>query len=160
MIQPYWVLGEEENAWKAGESMREAGAEREYDQPADSIIISGDAKCAPVGSYSHRPNVTPMHSERCPVSYNDHDSTMLSQLTAVIASNPSVVDRQIACEVLSKLSWIRRSLTPAAAALLDAMVATAASARQANATGKWIDKIDRHSHDRPFPPSIHRGKSL
>jgi hypothetical protein len=84
------------------------------------------------------------------VSYNNHDSTMLSHLTAVIANNPSVVERQVACEVLSKLSWIRRTSTPAAAAPLDAVVAAAASARQSGATGKWIDKIDRHSYDRPL----------
>ena len=57
------------------------------------------------------------------MSYHDYNSTMLSQLTAVIAKNPSVAERQIACEVLSKLSWFRRTLTPAAAALLDAVIA-------------------------------------
>jgi hypothetical protein len=87
------------------------------------------------------------------VSYNDYNSTMVSQLTAVIANNPSVAERQAACEVLSKLSWIRRTLTPAAAALLDAVLAAAASAGRTGLTGKWIDKIDRHSYDRPFPPS-------
>jgi hypothetical protein len=85
------------------------------------------------------------------VSYNDYDSSMLSQLTAVIATNPSVAERQVACEVLSKLSWIRRTLSPAAAVLLDAVIAAAASARQTGATGKWIDKIDRHSYNRPLP---------
>jgi hypothetical protein len=89
------------------------------------------------------------------VSYNDCDSTLLSQLTAVIANNPSVAERQVACEVLSKLSWIRRTLTPAAAALLDAVVASAASARQTGATGKWIDKIDRRRPYRPSPTSIY-----
>jgi hypothetical protein len=84
------------------------------------------------------------------VSYNDHDSAMLSRLTAVIANNPSVAERQIACEVLSKLSWIRRTLTPAAAVLLDAVVESAASARQTGATGKWIDKV----YDRSLLPSI------
>jgi len=87
------------------------------------------------------------------VSYNDYDSTMVSQLTAVIANNPSVAVRQVAREGLSKLSWIRRTLTPAAAASLDAVLAAAAGARQTGLTGKWIDKIDRHSYDRPFPPS-------
>ena len=87
------------------------------------------------------------------MSYNDYDSTMVSQLTAVIANNPSVAERQVACEGLSKLSWIRRTLTPAAAASLDAVLAAAASARQTGLTGKWIDKIDRHSYDRPFPTS-------
>ena len=58
------------------------------------------------------------------MSYNDHDS-MLLQLTAAMATNPSVAERQAACEVLSKLSWIRRTLTPAAAAILDAMIAAA-----------------------------------
>jgi hypothetical protein len=53
-----------------------------------------------------------------------------------------------------KLSWIRRTLTPAAAALLDAVVEAAANARQTGATGKWIDKIDRHSYDRSLLPSI------
>ena len=85
------------------------------------------------------------------MSYNDYDSSMLSQLTAVIATNPSVAERQVACEVLSKLSWIRRTLTPAAAILLDAVIAAAGSARQTGATGKWIDKIDRHANNRPFP---------
>jgi hypothetical protein len=93
----------------------------------------------------------PIHSEGCPVSYNDYDSTMLSQLTAVIANNPSVAERRVACEVLSKLSWMRRTLTPAAASLLDAVITAAASARQTGATGKWIDKIDRRSYNRPFP---------
>jgi hypothetical protein len=69
----------------------------------------------------------------------------------VIAHNPSVAERQVACEVLSKLSWIRRTLTPAAAALLDAVIAAAASARQTGATGKWIDKIDRHSYNKSVP---------
>jgi len=97
----------------------------------------------------------PIHAEGCAVSYDDYESTMLSQLTAMIANNPSVAERQVACEVLSKLSWIRRSLTPAAAALLDAVIAAAANAnsnaRQTRATGKWIDKIDRRSYNRPFP---------
>jgi hypothetical protein len=84
------------------------------------------------------------------VSYNDYNSTMLSQLTAVIAKDPSVAERQVACEVLSKLSWFRRTLTPAAAALLDAVLAAAASATQTGATGKWIDKIERHSYDKPY----------
>jgi hypothetical protein len=53
-----------------------------------------------------------------------------------------------------KLSWIRRSLTPAAAASLDALLA-AACARQTGRTGKWIDKIDRHSYDWRFSPSTH-----
>jgi hypothetical protein len=71
------------------------------------------------------------------VSYNDYDSAMVSQLTAAS-------------------SWIRKTLTPAAAASLDAVLAAAASARQTGLTGKWIDKIDRHSYDRRFPPSTHR----
>ena len=85
------------------------------------------------------------------MSYKDHNSMMLSQLTAVIASSPSAAEREVACEVVSKLSWIRRTLTPAAAALLDAILAAAASARQTSATGKWIEKIDRHSYKRPLP---------
>ena len=87
------------------------------------------------------------------MAYNDCDSTMLSQLTAVIANNPSVAERQVACEVLSKLSWIRRRLTPAAAALLDAVIAAVASARQTGATGKWIDKIDRSAYNRSLASS-------
>ena len=87
------------------------------------------------------------------MSYNDYNSMMVSQLTAMIANNPSVAERQVAREGLSKLSWIRRTLTPAAAASLDAVLAAAASARQTGLTGKWIDKIDRHSYDRPFPAS-------
>ena len=82
------------------------------------------------------------------MSNNNHDSTMLSQLTAVLANHPSVAERQVACEVLSKLSWMRRTLTPAGAALLDAVVAAAAGARQSGRTGKWIDKIDRESRRR------------
>ena len=84
--------------------------------------------------------------------YDNHDSTMLSQLTAVIANSPSIAERQVACEVLSKLSWIRRTLTPAAAALLDAMVAAAARAKQTVATGTWIDKLDLHAATRSLPP--------
>ena len=90
------------------------------------------------------------------MSYNDYNSLMVSQLTAMIANNPSVAERQVAREGLSKLSWIRRTLTPAAAASLDAVLAAATSARQTGLTGKWIDKIDRHSYDRPFPPSTSR----
>ncbi|MHB8817255.1 MAG: hypothetical protein ACYDAE_28885 [Steroidobacteraceae bacterium] len=56
------------------------------------------------------------------MSYNH--STMVSQLTAVTANSPSVAERQVACDVLSKLSWIRRMLTPAAAASLDAVLVT------------------------------------
>jgi hypothetical protein len=85
------------------------------------------------------------------VSYNNYDSTRVSQPTAVIANNLSVAERQVACEGLSKLSWIRRTLTPAAATSLDAVLAAAASARQTGHTGKWIDKIDRRSYDRHFP---------
>jgi len=79
------------------------------------------------------------------VSYDD--STMVSQLTAVMANGPSVAERQVASEGLSKLSWIRRPLTPGAAASLDELLA-APSARQTGRTGKWIDKIDRHSYDK------------
>ena len=124
------------------------------DEDPDSIIISGDAKFAPFGSYSPRLNVIPNPFRGCPVSYNDYDSTTVSSLTAVIANTPSVAKRQVAREGLSKLSWIRRTLTPAAAASLDAVLAAAASAGRTGLTGKWIDKIDRHSYDRPFPVSI------
>jgi len=68
------------------------------------------------------------------VSYNHYDSTIASQLTAAS-------------------SWIRRTLTPAAAASFDAVLAAAASARRTGLTGKWIDKIDRHSYNRRFSPS-------
>jgi hypothetical protein len=80
------------------------------------------------------------------VSYNN--STMVSQPTAVTANNPGVAKRQVACEALLKLSWIRRTLTPAAAASLDAVLAAAASDRRTGPTGQWIDKIDRHTYDR------------
>jgi hypothetical protein len=97
------------------------------------------------------PTRFPIHAEGCPVSYNDCDSTLLSQLTAVTANKPSDAERQVACEVLAKLSLIRRTLTPAAATLLDAVLAAAANTRQPGATGKWIDKIDRHACNKSFP---------
>jgi len=68
---------------------------------------------------------------------------MVSQPTATIANNPSVAKRQVASEAVLKLSWIRRTLTPAAAASLDAVLAAAASTRRTVPTGQWIDKIDR-----------------